>query len=146
MTCEKEAFFVNQTERRSFLIRYLLSEQPQYEKIVVPNGTQEQRELLRSLFNVRPVAPVSDEFLRVQDEYLCELSKQRGITDITQLMPVSDELYLWQGDITTLSCDAIVNAANSGMTGCYRPMHNCIDNPIPLQITRGFSSFTKASA
>ena len=67
---------------------------------------------------------------QTQDEYLKEETKSKGITDIRELKPVEEGIYLWQGDITTLKCDAIVNAANSGMTGCYQPCHNCIDNCI----------------
>lgn len=69
-------------------------------------------------------------FLQVQDEYLREAIAEKGITDIAELEPIEAGIYLWQGDITTLRCDAIVNAANSGLTGCYQPNHACIDNCI----------------
>ena len=69
-------------------------------------------------------------FLKVQDEYLKEEIKKKGIVDINNLNPIQKGIYLWQGDITTLRCDAIVNAANSAMTGCYLPNHRCIDNAI----------------
>ena len=121
---------MNQTERRIFLIRELLREEPRYRRAAVPEGEQEQRELLRALMNVRPPRAVSEEFLRVQDAYLQQVNAERGVTQLEELSPADGELYLWQGDITTLACDAIVNAANSGMTGCYRPLHNCIDNCI----------------
>ncbi len=80
--------------------------------------------------NVRVPQQISDDFLTMQDEYLREELAQKGITDIADLSPIADGMYLWQGDITTLRCDAIVNAANSGMTGCYVPCHRCIDNCI----------------
>ncbi len=80
--------------------------------------------------NVRVPQQISNDFLTMQDEYLREELAQKGITDITDLSPIADGMYLWQGDITTLRCDAIVNAANSGMTGCYVPCHRCIDNCI----------------
>ena len=80
--------------------------------------------------NIRMAAPISEAFLQTQDEYLQETIKEKGITDIKDLIPAEEGIYLWQGDITTLKCDAIVNAANSGMTGCYQPCHNCIDNCI----------------
>jgi O-acetyl-ADP-ribose deacetylase (regulator of RNase III) len=73
---------------------------------------------------------IGDEFLRIQDEYLQEELRQKGVTGLKELTPMEPGIYLWQGDITTLACDAIVNAANSGMTGCYQPCHNCIDNCI----------------
>ena len=121
---------MTQTERRIFLIQALLDEQPQYQNITVPKTAEEQKVLLRSLLNVRPPKPIDDDFLAVQDAYLQAEIAAKGITDIADLSPVKDGLYLWQGDITTLRCGAIVNAANSGMTGCYAPCHACIDNCI----------------
>ena len=73
---------------------------------------------------------ISVEYLKAEDKLLRKLTAEKGITDITDLQPIEKNIYLWQGDITTLKCDAIVNAANSGMTGCYNPCHNCIDNCI----------------
>lgn len=121
---------MNQDEKRMYLIRMLLNEQPAYRRIQIPSDQMEQKRLLRSLFNVRMPGSISEEFLRVQDEYLQEEIRQKGITDLTELTPLHHGIFLWQGDITTLRCDAIVNAANSGMTGCYQPCHNCIDNCI----------------
>lgn len=105
-------------------------EKKEYKKIVLPQSADEQKTLLRSLMNIRMAAPISEAFLQIQDEYLREAVKEKGITDIKDLKIVEEGIYLWQGDITTLCCDAIVNAANSGMTGCYQPCHNCIDNCI----------------
>ena len=128
---------MTQTERRRFLIEYLLNENAEYADIGIPCGEAVQKRLLRSLVNVRPAVPASEEFLRVQDEYLMEENRSRGITDIADLKPIApgiergrNDLYLWRGDITTLRVGAIVNAANSGMTGCYEPCHACIDNCI----------------
>ncbi len=121
---------MTQTERRTFLIQELLAEQPRYRGLSVPADAAEQKRMLRALMNVRPPQPVSERFLRVQDEYLQEELAQKGVTDFADLTPISEGIYLWQGDITTLRCDAIVNAANSGMTGCYVPCHGCIDNCI----------------
>ena len=121
---------MNQAERRKFLIQRLLDEQPRYKGIVIPLDKTEQQQLLRSLFNVRNPKKISDDFLTVQDEYLQEETAAKGIKELADLSPVSNGIYLWQGDITTLRCDAIVNAANSGMTGCYAPCHGCIDNCI----------------
>ncbi len=121
---------MNQTERRQYLIRALLDEQPQYRRITIPSDEAEQRQLLRGLFNVRMPGRIGDEFLRIQDEYLQEVTRQKGVTGLKELTPIEPGIYLWQGDITTLACDAIVNAANAGMTGCYQPCHNCIDNCI----------------
>ena len=121
---------MNQTEKRLFQIRSLLDEQPEYSEIEIPTGQMEQKQLLRSLFNVRPPGKTGEGFLTVQNEYLQEETRNKGITGLADLEPAEPGIYLWQGDITTLRCDAIVNAANSGMTGCYRPCHNCIDNCI----------------
>lgn len=121
---------MTQAERRVYLIKGLLSEQEKYADICIPAEKEEQKRLLRSLFNVRMPKDLDGEFLAIQDEYLREEIAENGITDFTDLEPVSEGIYLWQGDITTLRCDAIVNAANSGMTGCYVPCHKCIDNCI----------------
>lgn len=121
---------MNQTERRKYLINRLLSEQPRYSDIEIPNDANGQRRLLRSLFNVRMPEEIGEDFLQVQDEYLAEATSEKGVTDLSELEPVEEGVYIWQGDITTLRCDAIVNAANSGMTGCYVPCHGCIDNCI----------------
>ena len=125
---------MTQTERRIYLIKHLLSECSEYKDIQIPASEAEQKRLFRSLCNIRPPDPAGAEFLAVQDEYLQEANRQRGITDFAQLQPIatvgSGNLYLWQGDITTLKIDAIVNAANSGMTGCWQPCHACIDNCI----------------
>ena len=121
---------MTQDERRIYLIKELLAEQPRYKDMPIPQDKSEQKQLLRSLFNIRTPQSIINEFLAVQDEYLQEETAAKGITDIAELSPISDGIYLWQGDITTLRCDAIVNAANSGMTGCYAPCHACIDNCI----------------
>ena len=121
---------MNQTERRLYLLQSLLSERPEYRDWTIPQNADDQRRLLRGLMNVRPPRPCGEELLRVQDAYLQQLLAERGVTDADDLSPVQPGMYLWQGDITTLKCDAIVNAANSGMTGCYAPNHDCIDNAI----------------
>ena len=118
---------MTQEERLDVLLRCLLEE---YEEVRVPDSLPEKRQLLRSLMNVRPPAPASKDFLKVQDAYLGELLAQRGVTKLEDLTPVRPGLYLWQGDITTLAVDAIVNAANSQMLGCFVPCHGCIDNAI----------------
>lgn len=121
---------MTQSEKRTYLIAALLKEQPLHSKIKIPSSEQEQKTLLRSLFNVRMPKPVSNEFLKVQNGYLQEEIRQKGITSLAELRPFGQGLYLWQGDITTLQCDAIVNAANRQMLGCFCPNHECIDNAI----------------
>ena len=121
---------MNQSEKRLFLIQSLLNERPSCQKQIIPADSERQKILLRGLMNVRRPASIGREFLQVQDAYLQDETAAKGITDIADLTPIQPGLYLWQGDITTLKCDAIVNAANSGMTGCYIPNHRCIDNAI----------------
>ena len=121
---------MNQAQRRLFLIQSLLKEQPRAVDWDIPRDADSQRQLLRGLMNIRNPQPIDAAFLTVQDDYLQGELAAKGITDIDNLAPVAPGLYLWQGDITTLRCDAIVNAANSGLTGCYIPSHRCIDNAI----------------
>lgn len=116
-------------EKLNYLISYLLSERNDMD-ISIPTDSKEKFDLYRSLVNIRPAKKISAEYLRAEDRFLQRLTAQKGITDIADIKPVENKIYLWKGDITTLKCGAIVNAANSGMTGCYRPCHNCIDNCI----------------
>ena len=119
-------------EQRAWLIRQLLNEEKEYRRYAVPADAQEQKNLLRALMNVRPPRPIAPEFLRVQDEYLTEENRLAGTTDANALpsCPLDSRIILWQGDITALKVDAIVNAANAALLGCFQPLHNCVDNII----------------
>lgn len=121
---------MTQNERRIYLIKELLGEQSQYASMEIPADGQEQKNLLRSLLNIRMPALVTSEFLEVQNAYLQEETEKKGITELADLTAIQNGVYLWKGDITTLRCDAIVNAANSQMLGCFCPCHGCIDNAI----------------
>lgn len=121
---------MDQAERRIFLIKRLLAEQPENSDMEISQNEQEQKRLLRSLFNIRMPRPAGREFLQIQDDYLQEELNRKGITDYKSLKPIQKGVYLWKGDITTLRCGAIVNAANSQMLGCFPPCHGCIDNAI----------------
>ncbi|MGN0520378.1 MAG: protein-ADP-ribose hydrolase [Candidatus Fimenecus sp.] len=121
---------MTQSEKRMFLIQYLLQEQPQDTKTAIPQSEADQKRLLRALMNVRPPKCIDTHFLKVQNEYLQAEIARKGVTDYVSLAPIEKEIYVWQGDITTLRCDAIVNAANSQMLGCFYPCHHCIDNAI----------------
>ena len=121
---------MNQSEKRIYLIQELLKESDEYSRITIPKKTEEQKLLLRGLMNIRPLRKNNPDFQQIQDSYLTEETRQKGIVTLEELSPIQPGIYVWQGDITTLQCDAIVNAANSGMTGCYVPNHRCIDNCI----------------
>lgn len=120
-------------EQVRFLINILLDEQPRYREqaALFSADAASQRRLLRSLMNLRPPLPLKREFLAVQDELLRAEAVEKGIVRIEELEPAAEpDLYLWQGDITRLAADAIVNAANSALLGCFVPCHGCIDNAI----------------
>jgi O-acetyl-ADP-ribose deacetylase (regulator of RNase III) len=113
-----------------WLIKYLLGEDNRYKNIQIPTDEGEQFNLYRSLVNVRMPQPISEEYLKVEDDFLQSQVAKKGVTHLEDLAPIGDELYLWQGDITTIDCDGIVNAANNQMLGCFCPCHACIDNCI----------------
>lgn len=119
-------------EQREYLIQALLDEDIRYKDMKIPAEVQQQKLLLRSLMNVRLPKAISQEFMKVQDEYLSYERDAAGVVDAASLPAIlgSPRLVLWQGDITTLNCDAVVNAANSQMCGCFRALHSCIDNII----------------
>lgn len=121
---------MTQQQRREYLIRALLAERGEAVPATLPSGERDQKRLLRALFNVRPPGPVSRDFLEVQDAYLQEVVREKGVTDVETLPELRPGISLWQGDITTVRCDAVVNAANSRMLGCFCPNHGCIDNAV----------------
>lgn len=121
---------MNQTERRKYLIRWLLDENPEYRDAEIPADEGGQRRLLRGLMNVRMPMEIDDDFLSVQDAYLKEEAAEKGIVSLDDISFNEEGLAIWKGDITRLAVDAIVNAANNMLRGCFRANHTCIDNCI----------------
>ena len=121
---------MTQAERLAFLIEYLINENNGLESFHIPVEENARKRLLRSLMNIRPPKPAAKDFLDIQGEYLQEEKTKKGVITLADIPFVKSGIYLWQGDITRLSVDAIVNAANSGMLGCFVPCHGCIDNAI----------------
>ena len=123
---------INQVDDLDFILSYLLDEQPVHRQLSIPSDLTGKRRLMRSLMNIRPAREASEHFLQAQDTELQRQLHEKGIVDLNQplISPIDKRFKLWQGDITRLKVDAIVNAANSQMLGCFVPLHSCIDNAI----------------
>lgn len=124
---------MNQKEKLDYLIHYLLNENQNTIEKMTPHNidtVEEKLTLYRGLCNVRPPNPVTERFTEIQDAFLTEWNNERSLTVLSDLQAIQPHLYLWQGDITSLAVDAIVNAANSDFIGCMQANHNCIDNII----------------
>ena len=128
-------------EKLDYLIEYLLKENTKVNIDRIPTNINDKKNLYRSLCNIREPKPISKEYLKIEKEYLQEELKKKNLTKVEDIMPIvktikessfenKDKICLWQGDITTLQIDSIVNAANSQGLGCFVPCHKCIDNQI----------------
>lgn len=136
----------SQEQRLSYLVEAFKTDSVEYKDIQTPADTDGKRRILRSLMNIRMPRKLDDSILAVQDEYLHERIRENGIVAVDSIPVKEGVISVWQGDITRLAVDAIVNAANSQMLGCFVPMHTCIDNPIPLTITQASINSIKVAA
>ena len=121
---------MTQEQRLDLLVEAFKADSVTYKDIQTPSDTEGKRQLLRSLMNIRMPGDMDERILAVQDEYLRERIRENGIVRPKDIPVIRDGMSVWQGDITRLAADAIVNAANSQMLGCFVPMHTCIDNPM----------------
>ena len=121
---------MTQTERLNYLVEEFKKDSVQYKDLETPPDTEGKQQILRSLMNIRMPKELPAQVLKVQDEYLAARAEEKGIVRLSDIPVAKDVISIWQGDITRLAVDAIVNAANSQMLGCFIPMHTCIDNCI----------------
>lgn len=126
---------ITQEERLDYLVEEFKTDSGEYKDIETPKDEEGKRTILRSLMNIRMPRNMSSDVIRVQDEFLKGRSEEKGIVTLSDIPEIRNGLSIWQGDIRRLSVDAIVNAANSQMLGCFVPMHTCIDKATDIRIT-----------
>ena len=136
---------MKQDDRLDYLVEAFKEDSVRYRDLETPEDTEGKKRILRSLMNIRMPRRMDARVTEVQDEYLKERIRENGIVTLPEIPTIADQgsthafadkLSVWQGDITRLAVDAIVNAANSQMLGCFVPMHTCIDNTILHTVTQ----------
>ena len=120
----------NKEQMLDFLVKAFIADSDNYKNMEIPKDETQKKVVLRSLMNIRIPRKMDDEVLEVQDEYLKLCAEEKEIVELKDIPIIKDVFSIWQGDITRLKVDTIVNAANSIMLGCWAPMHLCIDNEI----------------
>lgn len=121
---------MTQDQRLDYLVEEFKADSNEYKDLQTPNDKNGKRRVLRALMNIRMPRKIDGSVLRIQDDYLKKRIRENGIVELSDIPVIRDGLSIWQGDITRLAVDAVVNAANSQMLGCFVPMHACIDNCI----------------
>ena len=136
---------MTQQERLNELVEAFKADSGEYRDLETPATVPGKQRVLRSLMNIRMPRPLSKDILRLQDDYLRQRAEEKGVVRLEDIPAANGILSVWQGDITRLAVDAIVNAANSQMLGCFVPMHTCIDNATPIMITHSRFFTTESS-
>lgn len=127
---------LTQKERLDYLVEVFKEDSGEYRGLKTPEDKEGKKRVLRSLMNIRMPRGLPSDVIKVQDDYLKARAEEKGVVTLADIPEIREGLSVWQGDITQLAVDAIVNAANSQMLGCFVPMHTCIDNAILYSITQ----------
>lgn len=112
------------------LLDYFINEDKRFLNYKIPNSYKDKRKFLRGIVNLRKPYPLEEKILKLEDQLLQLELKEKVIADSKDIPLIEDKISIWLGDITLLKVEAIVNACNSYLLGCFVPNHTCIDNAI----------------